>query len=213
MTKNSAIPAWREGVVFILSAPSGAGKTTLIKKLMASYPDIRLSVSYTTRESRLGEIPGRDYHFVGNKRFESMRSKGDFAEWANVHGSFYGTPRRPLEQNIRRGQDVLLDIDVQGSRRIKRCFPNAVSVFLLPPSLRELERRLALRKTDRRDIIRQRLQNAKREIDELSRYDYYVLNLKISDALEALESIVVAERHRVSRVKKWKTLSSYVGRH
>ena len=212
MTKNSAIPVRREGVIFILSAPSGAGKTTLIKKLTASYPDIRLSVSYTTRKSRLGEIPGRDYHFVVKKRFESMRSKGDFAEWANVHGSFYGTPCRPLEQNIRRGRDVLLDIDVQGSRRIKGRYPNAVSIFVLPPSLKELERRLSLRKTDRRDIIRQRLQNAKQELNELSRYDYYVLNLKISDALEALESIVVAERHRVSRVQKWKALSPHWGR-
>ena len=212
MMKTGAITAKREGVIFILSAPSGAGKTTLVKKLMDLFPEIRLSVSYTTRKTRVGEIPGMDYHFVGEKRFEQMRAKGDFAESANVHGCLYGTPRRPLEQNIRGGRDVLLDIDVQGSQKIKRRYPNAVSVFLLPPSLQELERRLAQRKTDRRDMIQQRLENAKRELREINRYDYYVINLKIRDAVEALKSIVLAERHRVSRVQIWEASSLFTRR-
>ncbi|MGH7770715.1 MAG: guanylate kinase [Candidatus Binatia bacterium] len=193
--------AQREGVIFILSAPSGAGKTTLVNRLMKIFPGITLSVSYTTRPPRPGEVPGRDYHFVAKKRFAEMRAKGNFAEWANVHGSLYGTPRGPLERNVRRGRDVLLDIDVQGASKIKRQYHRAVSIFLLPPSWQELEKRLALRGTDRRESIRQRLENARREIRAIMRYDYFVVNREIREALESLKSIVIAERLRISRVK------------
>jgi guanylate kinase len=192
-----------KGVIFILSAPSGAGKTTLTKRLVKIFPDIMLSVSYTTRAPRSGEIPGRDYYFVPQKKFEVMRAKGDFAEWANVHGNFYGTPRRPLDQSIRSGKDVLLDIDVQGNKKIKSRYRDAVSIFLLPPSWQELERRLAGRGTDRRETIRQRLESARRELKEVKRYDYLIVNQKIQPALESLKSVVRAERMRVSRVKKW----------
>ncbi|MFQ5916911.1 MAG: guanylate kinase [Candidatus Binatia bacterium] len=192
-----------KGVIFILSAPSGAGKTTLTKRLVKIFPDIMLSISYTTRTPRSGEIPGLDYYFVPQKRFEMMRAKGDFAEWANVHGNFYGTPRRPLEQSIRSGKDVLLDIDVQGSKKVKSRYRDAVSIFLLPPSWQELERRLAGRGTDRRETIRQRLESARRELKEVKRYDYLIVNQKIQPTLELLKSIVRAERMRVSRVKKW----------
>ena len=212
MMKTRATMAKSNGVILILSAPSGAGKTTLIKKLMHAFPQIRLSVSYTTRETRAGEMPGQDYHFVGEKKFEQMRGRGEFAEWANVHGSFYGTPRKALEHNINSGRDVLLDIDVQGSRRIKGRYPNAVSVFLLPPSLRELERRLAHRRTDSKEIIRKRLENAKRELVAIHGYDYFVVNEKVRDALAALKSILIAERHRVSRVRSWKALSPMIER-
>jgi len=200
-------PVKRKGVIFIVSAPSGAGKTTLVKRLMKLIPDIRLSVSCTTRRTRPGEIPGEDYHFVGERKFELMRDRGDFAEWANVHGSFYGTPWRPLERHIRNGDDILLDIDVVGCRKIKSRYSNAVSVFLLPPSWRELERRLALRKTDGREMIRKRLQNAERELHEIARYDYLIVNRKIGEAVDSLESIVLAERLRVSRVQRWKVPS------
>lgn len=191
----------REGVIFILSAPSGAGKTTLIRRLMKVFPGMALSVSYTTRACRSREVPGRDYHFVAKKIFVGMRARGEFAEWANVHGFLYGTPRRALEQNIRRGRDVLLDIDVQGARKIKRQYPPAVSIFLLPPSLQELEKRLSLRGTDGREGIRRRLENARREIREIMGYDYYVVNREIREAMESLKSIVIAERLRISRVK------------
>ncbi len=201
------MPVKRKGVIFIVSAPSGAGKTTLVKRLMKLIPDIRLSVSCTTRGARPGEIPGQDYHFVGERKFELMRDRGDFAEWANVHGSFYGTPWRPLERHLRNGDDVLLDIDVVGCRKIKSRYSNAVSVFLLPPSWRELERRLALRKTDGREMIRQRLKNAERELHEITRYDYLIVNCKIGEAVDSLESIVLAERLRVSRVQRWKVPS------
>lgn len=205
--KASEMPVKRKGVIFIVSAPSGAGKTTLVKRLIKLIPDIRLSVSCTTRRTRPGEIPGEDYHFVGERTFELMRDRGDFAEWANVHGSFYGTPWRPLERHLRNGDDVLLDIDVVGCRKIKSRYSNAVSIFLLPPSWRELERRLALRKTDGREMIRKRLKNAERELHEITTYDYLIVNRKIREAVDSLESIVLAERLRVSRVQRWKVPS------
>ncbi|MFQ5682114.1 MAG: guanylate kinase [Candidatus Binatia bacterium] len=194
----------REGVIFIVSAPSGAGKTTLINGLITIFPEISLSVSYTTRARRSGEIPGRDYHFVTEKKFQGMRARKEFAEWATVHGCLYGTPRSGLEQTIRRGRDVLLDIDVQGAGKIKRYYPHAVSIFVLPPSWQELERRLAHRGTDQRESIQQRLQNARSEIGRILRYDYFVINQEIRDALESLKFIVKAERLRISRIRKWR---------
>jgi len=192
-----------KGVIFILSAPSGAGKTTLIKRLRKVFPDLKLSISYTTRKPRSGEIPGQDYFFVAQKKFELMRAKGEFVEWANVHGNLYGTPQRPLEKSIRSGGDILLDIDVQGNKKVKARYPNSVSIFLLPPSWKELERRLALRGTDGRETIRQRLQDARRELREIKSYDYFIVNREIQHALELLKSVVVAERMRVFRVQKW----------
>jgi guanylate kinase len=194
----------REGIIFILSAPSGTGKTTLIKGLRAVYPEIRLSVSFTTRARREGEIYGRDYYFVESTKFATMKAKGEFAEWAKVHDFLYGTPRRPLDQCIRLGCDILLDIDVQGANNIKRKYPQAVSIFLLPPSWRELQRRLARRGTDGKETIRRRLDNAGDEIREIIKYDYFVVNREVKESLELLKSIVKTERVRTSRVKKWR---------
>jgi guanylate kinase len=196
--------AQREGIIFILSAPSGTGKTTLIKGLRAVYPDIKLSVSFTTRARRAGEIHGGDYYFVRSTKFAAMKAKGDFAEWAKVHDFFYATPRRPLDQCVRDGQDILLDIDVQGARKIKRKYPRAVSIFLLPPSWRELQRRLALRGTDRKETIRRRLVNARGEIRKIIKYDYYVVNCEVKTSVELLKSIVEAERAKTFRVKQWR---------
>jgi guanylate kinase len=204
MTGNSTEPIRREGIIFILSAPSGTGKTTLIKGLRAAYPELRLSISCTTRERRQGEIDGRDYYFVTVKKFAAMKAKGDFAEWANVHDFLYGTPRRPLEQSIRLGRDILLDIDVQGARTIKRKYPQAVSIFLVPPTWRELQRRLAGRGTDGQEIIRRRLLNARSEIRDIIKYDYYVINRQLEQSLALLESIVEAERAKTFRVKRWR---------
>jgi guanylate kinase len=194
----------REGIIFILSAPSGTGKTTLIKGLRANYPEIRLSVSFTTRTRRPGEIHGRDYYFVRSTKFATMKAHGDFAEWAKVHDFFYATPRRPLDQCVRGGQDILLDIDVQGARKIKRKYPQAVSIFLLAPSWRELQRRLALRGTDGKETIRRRLVNARGEIREIIKYDYYVVNREVKTSVELLKSIVEAERAKTFRVKRWR---------
>jgi guanylate kinase len=194
----------REGIIFILSAPSGTGKTTVIKGLRAVYPEIRLSISCTTRARRPGEVHGRDYYFIKSAKFAEMKAKGDFAEWAKVHDFFYATPRQLLDQCIRRGSDILLDIDVQGARKIKRTYPQAVSIFLLPPSWRELQRRLAERGTDGRESIRRRLLNARGEIREIIQYDYYVVNREVKRSVTLLKAIIEAERAKTFRVKQWR---------
>lgn len=196
--------AKRQGIIFILSAPSGAGKTTLYNGLREIHPEIKLSVSWTTRRRRAGEINGQDYRFISERRFIELKRRGDFAEWARVHDYCYATPRKPLDRSIKAGRDILLDIDVQGARKIKRKYPDAVSIFVLPPSLAELERRLAARGTDGRDTIRRRLANARGEIRERIYYDYYVINREVDEAVKNLSAIVGAERARVSRVREWR---------
>ncbi len=202
MNRKTTRRTRRQGIIFILSAPSGAGKTTLIKGLRAVYPDIRLSVSCTTRPRRQGEVEGRDYRFVTLERFVGMKARGEFAESAKVHGYFYGTGRKVLDRCVRRGEDILLDIDVQGARRIKRNYPGAVSIFLLPPSMRVLQHRLALRRTDGRDTILRRLANARGEIRQIIKYDYYVINREVEAAVALLVAIVQAERARIYRVRQ-----------
>jgi guanylate kinase len=193
----------RAGIVFIVSAPSGTGKTTVINGLLADFPEISLSVSYTTRAPRSGDIPGRDYQFVSTAKFAAMQAQGKFAESATVHDFFYGTPHRPLDQCTRSGRDIVLDIDVQGAKQIKRKYPQAVSIFLLPPSWSELQRRLGARATDNKQIIRRRLANARREIKDVMQYDYFILNSSVSQAVALLEAIVLAERQKISRVTGW----------
>jgi len=204
MKRRALSPARRFGIIFILSAPSGAGKTTLYNGLREVYPEIELSVSCTTRGKRPGEINGRDYRFMSDAQFERLKRRGEFAEWAEVHGYLYGTPKIPLERCVRAGRDILLDIDVQGARQIKKACPEAVSIFLLPPSLPELERRLSARGTDGKDTIRRRLANAQGEIGEIIHYDYFVVNREVNEAVRVLSSIVDAERARISRVNEWR---------
>ena len=187
------------GIVFIVSAPSGAGKTTLTREVLGIYPEMSLSVSCTTRAPREGETPGKDYHFVSEAVFRRMLAAGDFAEWAEVHGSLYGTPRRVLERQLRLGRDVLLDIDVQGARQIKQHFRSAAAIFVLPPSLDELRRRLAGRGTDARKTIEQRWRNARHEIQEIQGYDYFIVNRDVEDAVKRLAAIIAAERLKVCR--------------
>jgi guanylate kinase len=201
--KEAKVINKREGIVFILSAPSGTGKTTVISGLLERFPEIDLSISYTTRAPRAGEVPGRDYHFTSRSKFLAMKAKGEFAESASVHDFFYGTPRRTLDRSIAKGSDFFLDIDVQGARQIKRKYPAAVSIFLLPPSWNELKRRLGSRATDNKDIIRRRLANARREIQDVIHYDYYIVNCDIKDAVETMEAIILAERQKISRVTGW----------
>lgn len=204
MKRRAISPANRLGIIFILSAPSGAGKTTLYNGLRKIYPEIKLSVSCTTRGRRPGEVNGRDYRFLSDAEFARLRRQGEFAEWAKVHDYFYGTPKKPLERCVRAGRDILLDIDVQGSRQIKKACPQAVSIFLLPPSLRELKRRLATRGTDGKETIRRRLANAQGEIGEIIHYDYFVVNREVQEAVRSLSAIVEAERARISRVSEWR---------
>ncbi len=204
MKQRVAQLAKRQGIIFILSAPSGAGKTTLYNGLRKNYPDIQLSVSCTTRARRRGEVPGRDYRFLSEARFEALKSRGEFAEWAQVHDYRYGTPRKPIDRAVKAGRDILLDIDVQGAQKIKSAYPAAVAVFVLPPSLAELARRLSMRGTDDRRVIERRLANARGEIAQRIHYDYFVVNHDVEQAVRVLSGIVEAERCKVSRVTEWR---------
>jgi guanylate kinase len=212
MSGRAVAAGKRRGIIFILSAPSGAGKTTLIGALRAVFPEIQMSISCTTRERRNGEVNGVDYHFITERRFAKLRARKQFAEWALVHGYLYGTLHKPLDRCIASGRDMLLDIDVQGARKIKKRYPEAVSIFLLPPSMRELRRRLAARATDAKAIISRRLANAQGEIRNIIDYDYYVINCELDQAVEDLKSIVRAERAKISRVVKWRFDAPGLGR-
>lgn len=184
------------GILFVVSAPSGAGKTTLCKAITSSLDNLTHSVSYTTRRPRPGEVEGKDYFFIGPDRFKAMVESGDFAEWAEVHANLYGTSNRVLDDLSARGVDVILDIDTQGAKQIKPRHQSAVFIFIMPPSLAVLEERLRNRKSDHDDEIRKRMQRALEEIRDFSMYDYIVVNRDFNKALEELRSIVIAERCR-----------------
>jgi guanylate kinase len=184
------------GSVFVISAPSGTGKSTLIKQLMADSPDLCFSISYTTRAPRATEKHGKDYYFVSRTVFERMVRRDEFVEWAEVYGHLYGTASRPLQATQEKGQDILLDIDVQGHQQVRERLPEAVSVFILPPSFPELSRRLRDRRLDAPESIECRLQTAREEIAHWPEYDYLVINDQLTDAAEALRSIVRAARFR-----------------
>lgn len=190
----------RRGILFILSAPSGAGKTTLSRKLLDLTPDLHLSISYTTRAPRPGEVEGQDYHFISEDQFARLRVAGAFAEWAQVHDFFYGTARAPLDEALAHGQDFLLDIDVQGARQLKTLYAEAVSIFVLPPSWQELEGRLRGRGTDHEEVIARRLRRAREETGELCTYDYWLVNDQVDCAVVLLQAIMMTERARVSRL-------------
>jgi guanylate kinase len=185
-----------EGMLFVVSAPSGAGKTTLCKAITESLENITHSISYTTRRPRPGEIDGRDYYFVSEQRFQEMIDAGDFAEYARVHGNFYGTSKRVLQAMVREGIDVILDIDTQGARQIKASTGPAVFIFIMPPSMAILEERLRNRKSDQEEEIQRRLRRAADEIREYQMYDYIVVNRDFERALSELRSIIIAERCR-----------------
>jgi guanylate kinase len=190
----------RRGILLIVSAPSGAGKTTLVRHLLTLEPDLQLSISYTTRKPRAGEVDGKDYFFVSEGQFARLRETGMFAEWAKVHEFFYGTPRALLDEMVAHGKDLLLDIDVQGARQLKQLYGEAVSIFVLPPSWTELENRLRRRNTESEEVIARRLQRAREEADELFSYDYWLVNDRVERAGAVLQGIITAERARVSRL-------------
>ena len=191
----------RDGLLFVVSAPSGAGKTTLCRAVTDSLENLRHSISYTTRKPRPGEIDGRDYYFVAADRFRDMIHAGDFAEWAEVHSNFYGTSRRVLDGMRGEGIDVILDIDTQGARQIKTKYEGqAVFIFIMPPSLGILEERLRNRKSDHENEIKKRMQRAREEIRDYSMYDYVLVNRDFERALIELRSIITAERRRTRLV-------------
>ncbi len=190
----------REGLLFVVSAPSGAGKTTLCRAVMDSLEQVRHSISYTTRKPRPGELDGRDYYFVAEKRFREMIEAGDFAEWAEVHSNFYGTSRRVLDGMRSEGIDVILDIDTQGAKQIKAKYGQAVFIFVMPPSMGILEERLRNRRSDREDEIKKRMIRARDEIRDYVLYDYVIVNQDFDHALFELRAIIAAERCRTRLV-------------
>jgi guanylate kinase len=191
----------RRGTLFVVSAPSGAGKTTLCREMRLRLPDLAYSVSYTTRVPRPGEMDGTDFHFVTETKFRAMLAAADFAEWATVHTHLYGTPASPLESALRSGQDVLLDIDTQGAAQLRRRYPEAVLVFIVAPSLAELEQRLRERRSDGESDIARRLARARDEVALWREYDYLIVNRDVKEAMEQLASIILAERCRISRLR------------
>jgi guanylate kinase len=195
----SAIP--RRGLMLILSSPSGAGKSTLTRQLVEDQPDVRLSVSVTTRPKRASEIDGKHYRFITVDEFEALRERGDLLESAEVHGNFYGTPRRPVETALAAGRDVLFDIDWQGTRQIMaKMREDVVAVFVLPPSMAELKMRLERRAEDAPDTIRKRLRNARDEIAQWGLYDYLIVNDDLGRAFSGVQSILAAERMKRDRL-------------
>jgi guanylate kinase len=200
------------GKLFILSAPSGAGKTTLLKRVMADLPGLAFSVSHTTRLPRTGEHDGVDYHFVSRGRFETMRDQGVFLEWAEVHGNLYGTSRPSVLAQLATGLDVILDIDIQGTAILRNsaAIPSA-SLFITPPSLSELERRLRGRGTDSEETILLRLKNAGKEMQAAVDYEYLIVNDRLEQAVDTLRAIVIAERSRGHRLPTGQAIEILLG--
>ncbi len=180
--------------VYIISAPSGSGKSTLVNRVRLIVPGLKFSISYTTRAPRAGEENGREYYFVSRAEFEEMIRQDDFLEYADVFGNYYGTASRFLLEAEEEGKDLLLDIDVQGAAQIKRKIPAAVSIFILPPNRQELEKRLRTRSLDAEPVIQRRLVTASREIENYDKYDYILINDRLEESIDALKSILLAER-------------------
>jgi guanylate kinase len=190
--------------MLILSSPSGAGKTTLTRMLLQTKElDLTLSISVTTRARRPSEVDGLHYTFIGKKQFDALREGGDLLEWAEVHGNCYGTPREPVEQVLQQGRDVLFDIDYQGTRQVKeKSGGDAVTIFILPPSMRELRSRLERRAEDRPDVIDKRLSEARNEIRRWTDYDYVLVNDDLQSTFNGLRAILAAEHRRAARARE-----------
>jgi guanylate kinase len=190
----------RRGLMLVLSSPSGAGKTTISRKLLERDTNLHMSVSATTRPKRPGEVHGRDYHFTDLTSFELMRNKQELLEWAKVFGNYYGTPRAPVTKALNAGQDVLFDIDWQGTQQLaEQARSDLVSVFVLPPSTAELERRLRGRAQDSDEVVSQRMAKAADEMTHYEEYDYIIINRDIEESAQAVQSILDAERRRRHR--------------
>lgn len=191
----------REGILLVISGPSGVGKGTICSALKKEEPDLVYSISATTRTPRPGEVHGVDYFFYSRDQFEDMIRRGEFLEWASVYGNLYGTPRKYVQDALNQGKDVILEIDIQGARQIKENFSQQLGVFIAPPSMEELARRLRNRGTDSEEEIKRRLKLAEEEMKRISDYDYIIPNDDLEKAVEILKAILLAERFRTSRYK------------
>ena len=182
------------GKLYVVAAPSGAGKTTLVRLLLEREPGVHLSISYTTRSPRPGEADGREYHFVDVATFRAMLARDDFLEWAEVHGNFYGTSKVWIGEQLAAGRDVLLEIDWQGAQQVRQAFPGALGIFVLPPSMDELTRRLTGRGTDSADVIERRLAAAQAEMRHVGEFNYVIINDSLEQAVDDLRAVVRASR-------------------
>jgi guanylate kinase len=198
---SSSLPSGRRGILFVVSAPSGTGKTTVVERLVQRVPDLALSRSYTSRALRPGEVDGVDYNFISRARFEEMAAAGDFLEWADVFGNLYGTCAVDVERELGRGCDIVLVIDVQGARQVRLRSANTVGVFVLPPSFEVLEQRLRGRSKDPEEAMQRRLRTARNEVAAFAEYDYVVVNDELEACVDRLRSIVLAERARLRSVR------------
>ena len=189
-----------KGLLLVLSAPSGAGKGTIIKRLMDDDRSLKLSVSATTRSPRPGEVDGEDYFFISREEFDDLVKNGEMLEHAEYVGNCYGTPKGPVERWLEDGLDVILEIDVQGGAQVKKIMPECVSIFILPPSMRELENRLRGRSTEKDEVVNARLEAARQEVHRAEDYDSVVVNDTVDQAVEEIKTIIAAEKHRFIRV-------------
>ncbi|HTN44052.1 MAG TPA: guanylate kinase [Nitrospiria bacterium] len=196
------IASRKRGLLLVVSAPSGAGKTTLCREMAHTMPGLRYSISYTTRSPRANEVDGRDYFFITEPEFMQMVARNEFAEWAKVHNNFYGTQADFLKRTMAGGTDVLLDVDTQGAKLLKKRFPDGVFIFVLPPSMAILMERLRDRQSDTPEEIERRLRVAREEIQNFSDYDYIIINDEIKKAIRDLESVILAERIRITHAEQ-----------
>lgn len=192
----------RKGILFVVSGPSGVGKTSMIKSILSSIKDAVFSVSCTTRPKRPGEVDGEDYFFVNEEEFKKMIEKDEFLEWARVHGYLYGTPKKFVEDNVSKGKDVILDIDVQGALSVKKRVKEAVYIFIAPPSMEDLRKRLEKRKTEDREVMEKRLEDARWELQLIEEFDYLIINRDLMEAINDLKSIMRSEKLKTIRQKE-----------
>lgn len=188
----------KKGVLLVISGPSGVGKGTIASRLMKKYPDLKFSLSMTTREPRESEEEGVNYYFTDVENFEQMIEENKFIEYAKVHGNYYGTPKEMVEKSLKNGETILLDVDIQGALQVKRKYPKGIYIFILPPSMDELKNRIIKRGSETEKTFKTRYDNAFKEIDLAVAYDYFIINDKLDKAVDTLETILKAEKQRVS---------------
>lgn len=192
----------KTGTLIVLSGPSGAGKGTICNELLKQVDTLSLSISMTTRSPRGNEVDGKDYYFVTKEQFEEDIKKGNFLEYAKVHGdNYYGTPKRKVEESLASGKDIILEIDIQGALEVKEKMEESIFIFIMPPSMRELKDRLIKRNTESKDKIIERFKNAYKEINEVAKYNYIVINDEIQNAVDKVKAIILAEKCRVDRIE------------